>query len=231
MDVKASDQCSVPPSLHVDLKVSPPRPFLLSSLANTLLGVAHHTYRVPSAKGYAVHKGYQSGSYRVPSARSRALRYAPGALRGRRRAYGALPAESLPAGHCGAPLAPLLRRGASSRRRGYPRLAPCVACRPAPRACAQAPYVAWAACSLPPSCSPLAARALRRCWRRFSLRRWSWGLCPRPEAPPKWLGKVPRQGWEPARTLRPAVSLRPAHPACGLLSRSQGVPFGFLRLA
>lgn len=106
MNVKASDQCSVPPSLHVDLKVSRPRPFLLSSLANTLLGVAHHTYRIPSAKGYAVPKGYPSGSYRVPSARSRALRSAPGALNGRRLPYGSSPADSLPAGHCGAPRAP-----------------------------------------------------------------------------------------------------------------------------
>ena len=56
--MKSSDQCSVPPSLHVDLKVSRPRPFLLSSLANTLLDVAHHTYRVPSAKGYAIPKGF-----------------------------------------------------------------------------------------------------------------------------------------------------------------------------
>lgn len=215
MKVKTSDQCSVPSSLHVDLKFSPPRPFFLSSLANTLLGVAHHTYRLPSAKGYRVPKGYQSGTYRVPSARTPALRFSPGGLHGRRLPYGSSPADSLPAGHCGAPLAPLLRRGASSCRRGYPRLAPSVACRPAPRACALAPCVAWAACSLPPSWAPLPAPALRRCWRRFSLRRGSWGLCPRPEAPPKWLGKVPRQGWEPARTLRPTVSLRPAHPACG----------------
>ena len=57
MEVKTSDQCSVPTSLHVDLKFSPPRPFLLSSLANTLLDVAHHTYRVTSAKGYAITKG------------------------------------------------------------------------------------------------------------------------------------------------------------------------------
>ena len=49
MEVKASDQCSVPPSLHVDLKVSPPCPFLLSSLANTLLDVAHRSYRIPDA--------------------------------------------------------------------------------------------------------------------------------------------------------------------------------------
>jgi hypothetical protein len=106
MEVKSSDQCSVPSSLHVDLKFSPPRPFLLSSLANTLLGVAHHTYRVPSAKGYAIPKGYQSDSYRVPSARSRALRSAPGALHGRRLPYGSSSADSLPAGHCGAPRAP-----------------------------------------------------------------------------------------------------------------------------
>jgi hypothetical protein len=104
--MKSSDQCSVPPSLHVDLKISCPRPFLLSSLANTLLGVAHHTYRIPSAKGYRVPKGYQSGTYRVPSARSRALRSAPGALHGRRLPYGSSPADSLPAGHCGAPRAP-----------------------------------------------------------------------------------------------------------------------------
>lgn len=104
--MKPSDQCSVPPSLHVDLKVSLPRPFLLSSLANTLLGVAHHTYRVPSAKGYRVPKGFPLGSYRVPSARSRALRFAQGALHGRRLPYGSSPADSLPAGHCGAPRAP-----------------------------------------------------------------------------------------------------------------------------
>ena len=60
MDVKSSDQCSVPPSLHVDLKFSRPRPFILSSLANTLLDVAHHTYSVPSAKDYRVPKGFQS---------------------------------------------------------------------------------------------------------------------------------------------------------------------------
>ena len=60
MDVESSDQCSVPPSLHVDLKISCPRPFLLSSLANTPLDVAHHTYRVPSAKSYHVQKRFHS---------------------------------------------------------------------------------------------------------------------------------------------------------------------------
>lgn len=199
----------------------PHRQFNAFPLTDT--GTQAHAQAHTGATGYRVPKGFlprratasPRGFRRVPSARSRALRSAPGALHGRRLAYGSSPADSLPAGHCGAPLATLLRRGASSRRRGYPRLAPCVACRPAPRACAPAPCVAWAACSLPPSWAPLPAPALRRCWRRFSLRRGSWGLCPRPEAPPKWLGKVPRQGWVPARALRPSVSLRPAHPACG----------------
>ena len=55
---------------------------------------------------YRVPKGFPSGSYRVPSARSCALRSAPGALHGRRLPYGSSPADSLPAGHCGAPRAP-----------------------------------------------------------------------------------------------------------------------------
>jgi len=63
MDVGTSEQCFVSSSLHIVLKLPRPRPFFLSSLANTLLGVAHHTYRIPSAQGMRVPKGYLQDTF------------------------------------------------------------------------------------------------------------------------------------------------------------------------
>lgn len=224
MDVKASDQCSVPPSLHVDLKVSRPRPFLLSSLANTLLGVAHHTYRVPSAKGYAVPKGFPSGTYRVPSARSRALRSAPGALHGRRRAYGASPADSLPAGHCGAPRAPSYVGG--GRRAAGATPAWLLASPRAPRP-ARAPRLLASPGRRAPC--PRLARPLRLalCAAAGVASRRAAGLggfAPAPRLPPNGSARFPaKAGCPPVRFGLRSRCAQPTQPA-----GSYRVPKGFL---
>ena len=209
--------------LRAGRSVAPrPRPRRSSSAATERQPYAIHSLAT-LARCYRVPKGLPSGSYRVPSERSAALRFSPGGLHGRRLPYGSSPADSLPAGHCGAPLAPLLRRGASSRRRGYPRLAPCVACRPAPRACALAPCVAGRRAPCPRLARPL---RLALCAAAGVASRRAAGLggfAPAPRLPPNGSARFPaKAGSPPVRFGLRSRCAQPTQPA-----GSYRVPKGF----
>jgi len=109
-------------------------------------------------------------------------------------------------------------RGGPRRRRGSPPSLPRRALRPAsPFPATRGPL----APSLPRSGRPFRRPVLRRgCWPRRPRVRWSWGLCPRPEASPA--GAKPPSPATPSRPRFGGGGSAPSSPGHCLLSRLPG---------